>query len=326
MARWITTLTPALLLPLLGCPSDDTTEENMLPSASQGMTDSPTTTATDSATTEPTSTTPPMTDSGSGGELPATFRFDCIDIQMLGDADGTVFQAQLLEDTWAADIMNYKLNIMLEVVDRDDMGGTANLGIRSGVGPDAANLCSEATTQTDTIVVDYTPGESQWGPSMGEGECSAAAAASEGGTYDMTLDGDTVVHLYAENDDTVPFNCTQDATPDAVPIRAIEAQVSTNAGETALYGTLTGCILGSEAMSLCSCLNTCPNNMGPGDLWEEGESDECVGCPTGSVPLSVLLGDIGTSERCTGLLGADAYDLLVGFTAERLPNVPATCG
>ena len=218
--------------------------------------------------------------------------------------------------------MNYKLNIMLEVVSRDERAATADLGIRSGVGPDAASLCAEANTQTDTFVVDYTAGQSQYAPSDAAGECAVEAISSEGGTYDMVLTGDDVVYLYAENDDTVTFHCTPDATPDAVPIRAIEVSVSSNAAETALYGSLTGCILGAEAMSLCTCLGSCPGNMGPGDLEAEGE---CAGCPTGSAPFSFLLG-IGTSERCTGILGADAYDLRVAFTAERLPNVPATCG
>jgi hypothetical protein len=255
--------------------------------------------------------------------LPGTWRFECVDIQGVGDGDGTVIQAQVLENTWAADIDNYKLNIMLEVVDRDGEAGTANLGIRSGIGPDAASLCTEPTSETEIIAIDWVEQEVLWEPTATPGECSIPSTRTDGGTYHMALPIETVVYIYAQDTNTVTFNCTPDADlPDAVPVRAVTAEVSTSADESMVAGTLTGCLIAREAQALCSCLAQCAGNMGPGDLQTDGE---CAGCPTGGVPLSVLLGDVGPSERCTTMAGEDAFDLVLGFTASRLPNVPTTC-
>jgi hypothetical protein len=44
------------------------------------------------------------------------------------------------------------------------------------------------------------------------------------------------------------------------------------------------------------------------------------------VPLRSLLMGINPSTRCTDLMGEDAFDLQIGFTASALPTVPATCG
>ncbi len=302
-----------------GClPKEDETQNVLV--ASTGSSVETTTTTT------PMTTTTAMVDFGSGGPetmLPGTWRFECVDIQGVGDGDGTVIQAQVLENTWSADINNFKLNIMLEVVDRDGEAGTANLGIRSGVGPDASSLCVEPTSATDVIEIEWVEEQVLWEPTAAPGECSVPSTRTDGGTYHMALPIDRVVYIYAEDDNTVTFNCTPDAgTPDAVPVRAVEAQVSTNADETVVAGRLTGCLIAREAQGLCSCLAQCAGNMGPGDLQTEGV---CAGCPTGGVPLDVLLGDVGASQRCSDLAGEDAYDLVLGFTARRLPNVPTTC-
>jgi hypothetical protein len=311
----------AIALLAVGCQPKEDTSENVFASASAsaGSTSDPTTTTTGGPTSETSGID--FGTGSDGGDVPATFRFDCVDIQGVGNADGTVIQAQVLENTWSADITNYKLNIMLAVVERDPDAGTASLGIRSGIGPDAGNLCTEPSSESDLIVVDYARDQVLWEPVSTPGECSAMATGTAGGTYDMALTADVIVYIYAEDDNTVTFNCTPDDSPDAVPIRAVHAQVSTNAEDTRIAGTLTGCLVATEAMGLCSCLATC-NNDGPGDIQTEGV---CAGCPTGGQPLDVLLGDVGTSQRCTDLVGADAYDLVLGFTATRLPNVPTTC-
>ena len=45
----------------------------------------------------------------------------------------------------------------------------------------------------------------------------------------------------------------------------------------------------------------------------------------GALPLSSLLAGIGTSDNCTNLLGEPAFDMVVGFTATRLPSIPTDC-
>jgi hypothetical protein len=307
----------ALLL-VAACQPKEDSSENIFASGSSSST-----TATETSTTPMTTGIDMGETEGTGFEPPATYRFDCVDIQGVGNGDGTVIQAQVLENTWAADIDNFKLNIMIEVIDRDEEAGTATLGIRSGIGTNASDMCVEATSQSEMIDVDYIPSQVSWAPIDMSGQCSTMATATEGVTYDMALPADRVVYIYAQDTNTVTFNCTPDeALPDAVPIRAVEAQLSSNADETIVAGTLTGCLVESDAMGLCSCLASC-NNDGPGDLQTEGE---CAGCPTGGVPLNQLLGDVGTSDRCTNLVGAPAFDLVLGFTGTLLPNVPTLCG
>src|SRR5688572_28764706 len=72
---------------------------NVLPTQGDSEDSSGTTAPTSmsmSTTTDPSDTA----DTDTGGELPlpVAYRFECIDIQQVGDADGTVFQATLLED------------------------------------------------------------------------------------------------------------------------------------------------------------------------------------------------------------------------------------
>ena len=306
----------ALAVALLsGCPDDGGSDEgNLLPTQGASSSDE-----TSAASMTSNGSTADST-GGTGGSVPVTYRFECIDIQTLGDADGTAFQANLLEDTWNSDVDNYKLNIMFEVATRDEGGGMAQVGIRSGVGAGPDSLCAEASSQTDLIDVTYDASTALWSPMESADACSVAAApgAASGGSYTMTLTGDQLVYIYAQDDDGTTFNCTEEpALPDAVPVRAVEAQLTAAPDGSSVAGQLTGCLLQSEAAALCSCLGMCnPATMSPA----------CGGCPNGSVPLQELLLGINPSPRCTDLLGMDAYDLQLGFTATALPNVPSTCG
>jgi hypothetical protein len=266
------------------------------------------------------STTEADSTDGEPHAIPVAYRFECIDIQVLGDADGTSFQANLLEDTWSGDIDDYKLNIMFEVQERDGSAGTARVGIRSGIGTGAGDLCSEPSSESDVIDVLYEPEAVLWAPSTEAGTCSvpATAGTATDGSYTMTLGPDVLVYIYAQDTDGVTFNCTaDDALPDAVPVRAVEAQLTTSADGSTVSGTLTGCLLQTEAMALCSCLGQCNPGM---------PNENCGGCPDGSVPLRDLLIGIDPSQRCSDLTGTEAFDLTLGFNASALPAIPTQCG
>lgn len=308
-----------VLLALAGCPAgdDDDATTNVLPT--QGGTEDSSGSGTTMTTGMTMSSTTTADTTGGETMLPAAYRFECVDIQILGDADGTAFQAGLLEDTWNSDIDDYKLNIIFQVDSRDEGGGMAQVAIRSGIGSDATDQCSEPTSETDVIDVQYDPAATLWAPSSADGTCSAAAmaGATSDGSYTMMLGADTVVYIYAQDTDGTQFNCTVDAAlPDAVPVRAVEAEI-TVAADGSAAGTLTGCLLQTEAAALCSCLGMCsPEIM----------NENCAGCPNGSIPLADLLSGINPSQRCTDIAGADAFDITLGFTASALPNVPMTCG
>ncbi|MGH1348207.1 MAG: hypothetical protein ACRBN8_42020 [Nannocystales bacterium] len=318
----------AWTLSAVACTNGEGNEPNVLPDPTGGSSSTGTSTVDPPTTTQ--NPTLPVTGSGSGSSgsaggdpTPVTYRFDCIDIQTIGDADSTVIQAQLLENTWGSDIDQLKLNIMLEAASRDAEAGEALLGIRSGVGAEASGLCSQAETISDLIPVAFAADDTRWGPASAVGECSVPATGTDGSSYTMELPPERVVYIYSEDDDVTPFNCTPDAAvPDAVPIRAVQAEVSTDASEGTVWGTLNGCLLESEAQSLCSCLGSCTGE-GPDDLQTEGE---CAGCPTGGTPLAVLLGGVNTSENCTSIMGAPAFDLRLGFSGVALPHVPTACG
>lgn len=318
----------AWVLGVAACTNGEGNEPNSLPDPPGGSSSTGSTTVTPPTTTQ--NPTLPVTGSGSGSSgsngadpTPVTYLFDCVDIQLVGDADGTVIQAQLLENTWRADIDQFKLNIMLEAASRDSEAGEAMLGIRSGVGAEPAEMCAQADTLTELIPVTFTEGETRWGPTSAVGECSVPASGSDGSSYTMELPPDLVVYIYSEDNDVTPFNCTPDGgTPDAVPVRAVKAEVSTNASESIVWGTLTGCLLESEAETLCSCLGSCSGD-GPDDLETEGV---CAGCPTGGTPLAVLLGGVNPSENCSSIMGEPAFDLRLGFSGAALPHVPASCG
>ncbi|HET6581976.1 MAG TPA: hypothetical protein VFG69_00990, partial [Nannocystaceae bacterium] len=281
-----------------------------------GSTDD-TASATDSADSMDTT---PADSSGGGTTFPRAYRFECVEIQILGDADGDALQAQVLENTWNSDIDNYKLNIVFELVTRDDAAGTGTVGIRSGVGTNAGDLCSEPSSESEIVDVVYDPELTMWEPLDAGEVCSgmAAAGAPSAGTYTMTLPADSVVYIYAQDTDGTTFNCTADpGTPDAVPVRAVEATLTASVDEQIVAGNLLGCLREDEAAALCSCLGMCTPEL---------MNENCGGCPDGSIPLQELLGDINPSQRCTDLLGSNAYDIGLGFTASLLPSVPTTCG
>jgi hypothetical protein len=290
-----------------GCSSDDGIE-NVLPMPASSTTTADTGDVTDGEF-----------------ELPRAYRFDCVDIQGIGDADGSVLQATVLENAWTNDINNYKLNIIMTVTEREEGAGTATVGIGSGVGTQPSDLCNEAGSVTDPYVIGYDPDVAVWTRSADASTCSTMAVPGDphGGSYGIDLGPDDLVNVYAEDDDGTHFNCTPDpGTPNAVPIRALYAEVTANEAGSVLAGVLTGCLVEAEAESLCSCIGACTGD-GPDDLQTEGT---CAGCPRGSNPLRGLLGNIGSSERCTGIMGEPAFDLQIGFTAVALPSVPQTCG
>ncbi|RMG95174.1 MAG: hypothetical protein D6705_14115 [Deltaproteobacteria bacterium] len=254
-----------------------------------------------------------------GNSFPATYRFECIDIQALGDAGPEVLQAQLLENQWNQDIRDWKLNILVDVLDREDMGDATIFRVRSGIGTGPSDLCSEPNTVSGEFQGTYDATKAAYGPHpdpVGAEACSEASTEVMGGSYELVTDTTDVVYIYAEDDDGTTFNCTPDAAPDAVPIRNLQATFTQNEDGTTAWGNLTGCLLESEAEALCSCLGVCGDSEHP----------NCGGCPTGSVPLRDLLGNIGPSQECTDALGAPAFVIQLGFTASLLPAVPGTCG
>jgi hypothetical protein len=305
----------------LGCPSDDGEEMNVLPTAGADSGDS------GSADGTPTTTDPTGVDDSSGGgmvEFPQTYRFDCIDIRVVGDgdgdgeADGTAFQANVLQNAWSNDIAGFKLNILLTVNERDDAGGTAMVTVGSGVGTSAADMCVEATTANGvTYQAGYAAGTGEWG-GAGPDTCSEASTDAAGGTYTFGLTTNDVIYVYAEDDDGTTFNCNPTgAFPNAVPIRAVEAVVTVASDAGPGYGELTGCLTEAEAGQLCSCLGAC--------LGDTAHPD-CGGCPNGSTPLASLLSGVGPSNRCTDLMGESAFDLTIGFSVSSVPTEPVLCG
>lgn len=309
------------------CTNGEGNERNVLPDPSTGTTNTAESSGSPSGTTSDADTgSNPVTGSGTSEAVdptPLTYRFDCIDIQGVGDADGSAIQAQVLENTWGADIDMLKLNIMMEVDSRDADAGEAMLGIRSGVGSEAGGLCAEPNTISDLIPVSFVTGETRWTSTNEIGACSEPGSGTDGNSYEMQLPPERVVYIYAEDDDTTTFNCTPDAaTPDAVPIRAVQAEVSTNPSESRIWGTLNGCLLQTDAQALCSCLGACSGD-GPDDLQTDGV---CAGCPTGGNPLEVLLGGVNPSANCTEVMGEPAFDMVLGFSGAALPHVPTACG
>ncbi|MCA9649282.1 MAG: hypothetical protein KC501_05200 [Myxococcales bacterium] len=311
----------ALLLPLLGgCGDDGDAPPNMLPTASASGTDTGNGAgSTDTGTPDDTGTT----EGGGGPSFPTTYRFDCVDIIDVGDsdgdgvADGNSIQATLLENTWASDIDNFKLNIMLTVRERDDAAGTATIAIGSGIGTGLDDQCVEPSTASMAYQASYDPDAAQWQPG-GDGCAEPAAGAGFGGTYTFELGASDTIYIYAQDDDGTTFNCVPGgAAPNAVPLHAISATVTVDANDQISAGELSGCLLESEAQGLCSCLGECMGGSNPG----------CEGCPDGSTPLSTLLGGVMPTDNCTTIMGATAFDLRVGFTTRRLPvDEPAVCG
>jgi hypothetical protein len=252
------------------------------------------------------------------------YRFSCMDVRQIGDADGSVLQAMVLENAWNGDIQSYALNVVLSVLSRDLPTMTATVSMGSGVGMSSSQLCQQHDTLTGPLVIDHDPEIGSWMSSQQASTCSTpSSGVNHAGTYTLELGANEVVYLYAEADDGTPFHCRPNPSPpDALPLRAVHAEWTANAAEDELAGVLTGCLLESEAEAVCSCIGACAGD-GPGDVQTEGE---CAGCPQGAHPFRSLLGAIGTSDRCSAIVGAPAFDLTLGFTAHALPSIPETCG
>jgi len=315
-----------LALPLVaaGCGDDGNGEENVLPTASASGSTTASSASTGTTMSED-DLTADTTAGGSGATFPATYLFDCIDIIEMGDSngdgmpDGDAIQVTLLENTWASDIAAFKLNIMLTVLERDDAAGTATIVVGSGVGTSAADMCLEPTSLSPENAATFDAGSAQWQPSNAQGSCIEPATGDGfGGTYTFELSANEAIYIYAEDDDGTVFNCVPGgAAPNAVPLHAVTATVTLDANEQVAAGRLTGCLVDSEAQELCSCLGECAGAANP----------DCGGCPDGSVPLAVLLGDVGPTDDCTATMGETAYELTVGFVNRRLAvEQPMTCG
>ena len=262
---------------------------------------------------------PPPPETGETGDIelyPATYRFDCIDIQMLGDADATVFQVSTLQNTWAADIQNFKLNILIDLLSLDETAGDGTVSVRSGIGGGWSDQCSQTDTESSEFPVAYEAGVTAWAASDVEGDCAAPASSGGSGTFNVELGAADKVFIYAEDDDGTVFNCSLDDTPDAIPIYALNSTITASEDHSVIAGTLTGCMAEADANNICSCLSVCQGNPHP----------MCPGCPGGAVPLGLLLGGINATSNCTDLLGQTAFDIELQFTARRLAGVPQSCG
>lgn len=302
----------APLLVALGCGWDYEPSDNVLPSppAAEGSSsdsDSDDTTLP----TESAETGEPETD------FPATYRFDCMDIKAVGDADPEVFQVATLQTTWAADIANFKLNILVDVLSEDPDTGAGEIMIRSGVGMGWDDQCGQGETDSSMFSLGYDPAITQWEPSDAEGQCAQAIDSSGGaGTYTLDLGAQDQVFIYSEDNDGTNFACSLEGNPNAIPVYALKSTISLTEDRSGMAGELTACIVESEALQICSCLGVCAGNVHP----------DCGGCPGGAVPLGLLLGGINPTDACTELMGETAYDFTFEFSARRLPAVPETCG
>jgi hypothetical protein len=308
----------ALMLGGSGCGWNYTPTENVLPPPIAQATES-----------ESDSEGPPLepgepSETGETGETgePAqkvsiSYRINCLDIQSLGDADDTVFQVATLQNVWTNDIANFKLNILLDLLSVDEAAGTGSITVRSGVGSGGSDQCAHVETASAEFPIVYEPMVTEWAPSDIPKTCAAAAASGGSGTFTLDLGPDDRIYIYAEDHDGTAFNCSLEAAaPDAIPISALSATISSTADRSALAGTLTGCMAQADAQNICSCLSVCSGNQHP----------DCPGCPGGALPLGVLLGGIFTTPHCTDLLGEPAFDVVLEFSARRLSDVPEACG
>jgi hypothetical protein len=259
-----------------------------------------------------TGESPPPGETGEPAQdMPASYRIDCLDIQRLGDADHTVFQVATLQSVWTNDIDKFKLNILIDLL------GTDTIAIRSGIGTGWSDQCAHQETASAEFPVAYQPMVTEWAPSDADGICATVTESGGAGTYAVELRAEDRIYIYAEDNDGTAFNCSLDAgDPDAIPISALSATISSTADGSALAGTMTGCMTRADADGICSCLSVCAGNQHP----------DCPGCPGGALPLGVLLGGIFTTPHCTELLGEPAFDVELEFSARRLSEVPQTCG
>jgi hypothetical protein len=296
------------LLASAACSGDDGGGDNVLSTTAGTDTDASTTTAGTGGA-----------DTGVVGNMfPETFRFSCIDIQLIGDNPDS-FQANTLEQQWQQDMDVFKLNILADILERDDAAGTSVMQIRSGVGGSATDMCSDGATESVEHAAGYDTALNGWGPVAAGTEdlCSSASDEPMGGSYVLSTAATDVFHIYAEDNDGTTFNCTSDPNVlDAVPLHAIEATFTQNVDGTKAWGTLSGCLVETEAEALCSCLGQCAG----------AANADCAGCPDGSVPLRTLLGTIQPDQACSDTMGVPAFTMTLGFSADLLPAVPGTCG
>lgn len=304
----------APLLLALGCGWNYEPSDNVLPSppAAEGS-------SSDADSDDPTLDTDSAETGEPATDFPATYRFDCMDIKAVGDADPEVFQVATLQTTWAADIANFKLNILVDVLSEDPDTGAGEITIRSGVGTGWSDQCGQGQgTDSAMFELGYDPAITLWEPSAAEGQCASAIDSAGGaGTYTLDLGAQDQVFIYSEDNDGTSFNCSLDAgKPNAIPVYALKASISLTEDRSQMAGTLTACMVESEALQICSCLGVCAGNVHP----------DCEGCPGGAVPLGLLLGGINSTQACTELMGETAYDFVFEFRARRLPAVPESCG
>ena len=294
----------ALAVALAGCGWGYTPSDNVLPEPSAEETEDE---------------GPPPPDVGDpGADVPATYRFDCVDIQSLGDADQEVFQVATLQSTWAQDIANFKLNILIDVLSEDADAGEATITIRSGVGSGWADQCGETNTESEVFPVQLDPTADKWTASGAPDSCAEQDPdAAISANYRLEMGAEDFVYIYAEDDDGTAFNCSLEAAaPNAIPISAVSSSISMAEDRSTVAGTLTGCMSEAGALNICSCLAVC----------EGDEHPDCPGCPGGAVPLGLLLGGVGPTQNCSDILGEPAFDVVLQFTASRLGEVPMACG
>jgi hypothetical protein len=167
------------------------------------------------------------------------------------------------------------------------------------------------------VPVAFDDSLTKWVESSDAGTCSGMGTTPGFGTFNFGSDPSQIFYIYAEDDDGTPFSCTVDERPDAVPLRGVVAEFSLAADGQLASGTLTGCLSEADADSLCSCIGACDPSL--------PVPPSCEGCMPGGLPLGSLLSGINTSENCTTLLGEPAFDMVVGFTATRIPSIPETC-
>ncbi|MCB9730560.1 MAG: hypothetical protein H6744_07955 [Deltaproteobacteria bacterium] len=261
-----------------------------------------------------------------------SFLVDCIRIETLGSVGPDGFQTQFLGRAWTADITAHKLNVLFDVVGRNVGDGQLSLQLHSGVGTSISDMCNEPSSDSPVVegsfVVDggdkipFVGAEG--GPPTEEDPCIVDMPDSSGlgdiGT--VQLGPDQRVFIYAEDDTGVPFNCTSDPTPDAVPLRAIQFTMTLSPDGKRAAGRLNGCLSMAEATKLCSCIGKCVGSTGPGDVQADGP---CQGCPVGGKPLATQLAGVQPTANCTAILGEEAFDLIANFSATRMPKKPVTC-
>jgi len=264
-----------------------------------------------------------------GGPFPAAWRFECININKLGEptpSGAPPFQAAVLNRLWLSDIADHRLNILIGI-DTLDEANQANVYIGSGIGLDDASQCREPTTDGTRFQAPVEREASRFSAAdpAAAGACAVPAEASVKafGTVDVAVPSTSAIYIYAQNDREVYYNCTPDpALPQAVPLRYVSAVVSVSEDTGAISGELTACLLKSDILTLCSCIGDCLASD-PTDVIADGQ---CGGCPRGAAPLTAQLNGLIGSPGCTDKAGGEAFELKATFNARRLPASPEICG